>query len=108
MVFVIAGVMEVSTPEGMNEESAGAVMLGLLLVTSLVASFTALGLGIGGLIEKDKKKIFAILGTVFAAIIFMFTIFLIVLGLVMESISEEPKRPAPAPTRRAPGFNKMR
>ena len=32
-----------------------------------IAGLVALGLGIGGLIQKERKKIFAILGTVFSA-----------------------------------------
>ena len=47
----------------------------------LGASLVALGLGIGGLIQKDRKKIFAILGTVFAAITFLGTILLMMVGL---------------------------
>ena len=35
-------------------------------------SLVALMLGIGGLIQKDRKKIFAILGTVFSAVIILF------------------------------------
>jgi hypothetical protein len=33
------------------------------------APLLALGLGIGGLIQKDRKKIFAIFGTIFSAVV---------------------------------------
>jgi hypothetical protein len=36
---------------------------------TLIISLVALGLGIGGLIQKDQKKLFAILGTIFSAAI---------------------------------------
>ena len=81
LLLVIAGVMETSTPGGMDENSAGAMMVGLFLFAFLGAALVALGLGIGGLIEKDRKKIFAILGTVFAAITVVGTIFILMLGL---------------------------
>ena len=42
----------------------------------------ALGLGIGGLLQKDRKKIFAILGTIFSAM----TIIFIVVGYVILMI----------------------
>ena len=81
LVIVIAAVMETSTPGGMDEESAGAIMVGLFLFAFLGAALVALGLGIGGLIEKERKKIFAILGTVFAALTIVGTIFIMMLGL---------------------------
>ena len=77
----VAGVMQASTPGGMDEKSAGAVVVGLFMIFFLGASLVALGLGIGGLIQKDRKKIFAILGTVFAAITFLGTILLMMVGL---------------------------
>ena len=42
------------------------------------------GLGIGGLLQKERKKVFAILGTVFSAAIILCTVTLIALGLAME------------------------
>jgi uncharacterized membrane protein len=81
LLIVIAGVIEASTPGGMDEKSAAAVIVGLFMIFFLGASLVALGLGIGGLIQKDRKKIFAILGTVFAAITFLGTILLMMVGL---------------------------
>ena len=83
LVIVIAGVMEASTPGGMDEESAGAVMVGLFLFAFLGAALVALGLGIGGLLQKERKKIFAILGTAFSSVSLVVTIFIMILGLAM-------------------------
>jgi len=83
LLIVIAGVMEVSTPGGMNEESAGAVIVGLFLFAFLFACLVTLVLGIAGLIQKDRKKIFAILGTVFSAVTLVGTISLVMLGLAI-------------------------
>jgi uncharacterized membrane protein len=83
LLIVIAGVMEVSTPGGMDERSAGAMMVGLFLFVFLGASLVALGLGIAGLLQKDRKKIFAILGTIFSAVTIVGMIFIVMLGLAM-------------------------
>ena len=39
------------------------------LMGALFASIVPLGLGIGGICEKDTKKLFAVLGTVFSGIL---------------------------------------
>ncbi|MFN5869170.1 MAG: hypothetical protein ACK46A_07565 [Akkermansiaceae bacterium] len=75
--------MEASSPGGMDEESTSAVMVGLFLFAFLGAALIALGLGIAGLLQKERKKIFAILGIVFSAVSLLVTIFLIILGLAM-------------------------
>jgi hypothetical protein len=75
--------MEASTPGGMDEDSAGAVMVGLILFAFLGAALVALGLGIGGLLQKERKKIFAILGAVFSSVCLVGTISLVILGLTM-------------------------
>ena len=76
--------MEVSTPGGIDEESAGAMMVGLFLFAFLFLALIGLGLGIGGMLEKNRKNIFAILGTVFSALVIVGTLFVILLGLVIS------------------------
>lgn len=83
LLVIIAGVLEVSTPGGMDEESIAAVLIGLFLFAFLGAELVALGLGIGGLIQQDRKKIFAILGVVFSATALLITLFILFLGLAM-------------------------
>lgn len=84
ILIVIAGAIEVSTPGGMDEESIGAVVLGLFLFAFFFVALVALGLGIGGLNQKNRKTIFAILGTVFSAITVLGTIVVIMLGLALS------------------------
>jgi ABC-type polysaccharide/polyol phosphate export permease len=45
-----------------NEDSPEAVVVGLVFVLALVGAFIGLGLGIGGLFQSDRKRVFAILG----------------------------------------------
>ena len=84
LIIVIAGVMEASTPGGIDEKSLGAMMVGLFLFAFMGADLVALGLGIGGLFQKEKKKIYAILGTVFSSVLLVPTIMLIMLGLATK------------------------
>jgi len=81
LIYVIAGAMEVSTPGGMDEKFATAMSLFLLVF--LEASLVALGLGIAGLLQKDRKKIFAILGTIFSAVTIVWMISIVMLGRAM-------------------------
>ena len=83
IVIVIAGVMEASTPGGIDETSAGAVMVGLFLFLFIGMALVALGLGIAGLLQKQRKKIFAVLGTVFSSVTLVGTAFIMLLGLAM-------------------------
>ena len=81
LLIVIAGVVEVSTPGGIDEESVAAIMIGLCFFAFLFTSFVALGCGIAGVLQKERKKVFAILGTVFSALTIIVPISLMMLGL---------------------------
>ncbi|MGU5664466.1 hypothetical protein, partial [Aeromonas sanarellii] len=61
----------------------GAVIVGLFLFAFLGAALVALGLGIAGLLQKERKKLFAILGTVFSAVSLVVTIFIMIIGSAM-------------------------
>ena len=83
MLVVIATIIEGSTPGGMNEDSIGAIIIGLFVFLFLGMALVALALGIVGILQKGRKKIFAILGTVFSGVSFAVTIFIIILGLLV-------------------------
>lgn len=78
--FVIAGVMEMSTPGGIDEESTPAVILGMGIIFCVMGELAAVGLGIAAVCQNDRKKIFGILGLSFAAAIALFTLLLLALG----------------------------
>ncbi len=82
LLFIVAGVMETSTPGGIDESSAGAVVVGLFLIAFLMLDLLAIGLGIAGLIQKDRKKTFSILGLIFGASTVVITVFLMIIGLM--------------------------
>ncbi len=68
---LLAGYMEMSTPGGISETDPMAAVLGLLLLGGLLLAFVGVGLGIGTLFQKDKKKIFGILGLIFSSVILL-------------------------------------
>lgn len=80
----IAGVIE-SQSGGMDEESAGAVVLGLLLALTALAHVLALGLGIAALVQVGRSKLFAVLGTVFASTGLAGTVLICLLGALLEA-----------------------
>jgi hypothetical protein len=84
IVFAIAGILEATTPGGMDEKSAAAILTGLCIIALILVDIVALGLGLAGLFQRDRKKLFAILGTVFSFATVACTIVLIVLGLLAK------------------------
>src|SRR6218665_3861150 len=80
LLFIVAGVVESSTPGGINEESTEAIVLGLFIILMLFINLVAIGLGIGGLCQSERKKIFAILGTIFSSLTTLLAILLIIVG----------------------------
>jgi hypothetical protein len=81
-IIVVAGVLEVSTPGGLGEDSIAAGIIGLLIIAMIFVSMVALGLGIAGLVQKNRKKIFALLGTIFSALSCVGTLTILVIGMV--------------------------
>lgn len=84
LVFVIAGVLETATPGGINEESPVAVIVGLCMLGLLGLDIVAVGLGIAGLFQGYRRRLFAVLGLVFSAAIGLGTLLLIGVGLLVS------------------------
>ena len=80
IIMIIAGAMEASTPGGIDEESVEAVLVGLFLFAFMFLSLVALGLGIFGAVQAERKKVFAIIGIVFSSITLLGIVFIMILG----------------------------
>ena len=83
LIFIIAFVIEESTPGGMDEESGEAVFIGCSFLLLVLANFVALGMGIGGLCQKNRKKTLAILGTCFSGVALLGSTCVMLLGLAV-------------------------
>ena len=81
--FIIAGVMESNTYGGMDEESAGAIILGLSIFGFGFLDLLAIGLGIAGIFQKTRERITAIIGTIISSATLIITVSLIGIGLAM-------------------------
>jgi hypothetical protein len=84
ILVVIAGVMEASTPGGIDEESPAAIMLGLGIIGMVVLNVAAFGLGIGTLFQRTRKKLFGVLGMTFSALTIIGIISLIMFGMSID------------------------
>ena len=81
ILIVTAAIMEGASDGGMDEEAIGTILLGLLLIGGCLLAFVGLSLGIAGLLQKGRKKVFPVLGTVFNAMILLGVVGLILIGL---------------------------
>ncbi len=69
---------------GIDEKSPAAIVVGLSIIGILALDVVAAGLGIAGFFQKDRKRLFAILGTIFSSLTIVCTIILMIVGLMMK------------------------
>ena len=68
----------------LDKHSSFAIISGMIIIALLMCDMIALGLGIAGIIEKKRKKIYAILGTIISAVMIVIVISLMVFGLMVQ------------------------
>lgn len=78
-----AGIIEVATPGGLSENSPVIIIIGLCAILGLIACLIGIGLGIAGVLQKNRKIIFSILGLIFNATILLGVVVLIIVGNLM-------------------------
>ena len=78
VLVAIAAVLASASPGGLDAKSASAIVLGLLMFLFLFVELVALGLGVAGLFQRGRNKVFAILGIAFSV-----TSVLTILGLMV-------------------------
>jgi hypothetical protein len=84
VAVVAAGVIEVSNPGGMDEESPQAIVIGLCVCGGLFLDIIAIVLGFAALFQSETKKLFAILGLVFAFAVLLGVVLLMILGTMAD------------------------
>ena len=84
VLVVMAGIMEASSPGGMDEESPGSILLGMFLFGFMFLSLVAFCLGVAGLLQSNRMKLFAVLGVVFSFLTLGGVLFLMILGMAMQ------------------------
>ncbi|MAG57797.1 MAG: hypothetical protein CMJ83_16040 [Planctomycetes bacterium] len=83
-LMIIAGVMEASTPGGLDDESPTIVLVGLLMLAAGLLDLIAMGLGIAGLFQAERRKVFAVLGTAFSTLTVLGMVALVVVGVKVQ------------------------
>ncbi len=83
VVVVAAGILEAKTPEGMGENSPAAMLAGLAFCGGLLLDVLGIGLGIAGLCQRHRMKLFAVLGVVLGSIVLLCDLFLMLVGALM-------------------------
>ena len=82
-LVVIAGMLEVSTPGGMDEESPQAILVGFGLFGVVAMNFLGLGLGFAGLVQPSRSRALAVLGLMANMLVVFGLCGLMALGLAM-------------------------
>lgn len=83
IVFAIAAILQVSTPGGMDRQSIQAIVVGLSMIALLFFDIVAVVLGVVGLFQKERKKVFAIFGIIFSSATVILTMALIIVGVLV-------------------------
>ena len=68
LAIAILTFLEYKDPGLLDRETMISNLLGLVIIAGIAVDLVAIGLGLAGLLHKNHKKIFAILGTIFAAL----------------------------------------
>jgi hypothetical protein len=82
--LVLGGVMDVSTPGGLSEESAAASFVGWLGLAGLLAGLVGVGLGIAGVTEKDRQCVLPSLGMILILGVAAMVVALVVLVIMAQ------------------------
>jgi len=83
-VFVVAVLLVVQNGGKIREDAPEVGLLGLGMICSLGLVVVGLGLGIAGLVQTNRKKVFSVLGVIFNLTILLGTGLLMILGQVMK------------------------
>ena len=83
ILIVVAGLLESTTPGGIDENSPIAIVLGLVMIGGFLLDLLAILFGIVGLCQHNRTKIFAILGLVMGCLVFAGCVLLIVVGILV-------------------------
>jgi len=84
IAFGMAGLHTIPGVVEMDEDSPWIVLLGLMVLGSFFGNLLAIALGVVGLLEKRRKKAFAVLGTVMSSVSVLLVIILIVVMILMD------------------------
>ena len=68
-LLVTAGVLDAATPGGIDGNSPVAVLVGMRMFGGLLLDMLGIGLGIAGLCQSHRSKLFAVLGLTIGVVV---------------------------------------
>ncbi len=83
-IFLVAGYLEMSRPEGIDEKSPEALFVGFAMILALGLTAIAFALGLAALFQRNRRMSLAILGMFFSTMIIAGTVLLMILGASVE------------------------
>lgn len=76
--------LEMTTPGGIDEQAPEVILIGLAMLGFMGLSILGGAIGFVGLFESESNKLFAILGTLTCAAVFLAPLALIIIGLALK------------------------
>jgi hypothetical protein len=80
LIFVVSVYLNIVNPDAFDEEGPGVIFIGAIMVLDIFLVLIGTGLGITGILEKGKRKVFSVLGLVFNGVFLV----LLVLSFIPE------------------------
>lgn len=82
-LVVITAVLMAHRPGRVNPPAVTVILLGLGILGGIALHFVGVGLGIAALFQRDRTKIFAILGLIFNALVVISICGMMAIGMVV-------------------------
>jgi hypothetical protein len=83
-LIIVAGIMEITTPGGVDEQSLQVMLLGLVMLAGMLGALVGAVLAIIGLTERNRYKAYPVLGLGINGLILLGVVALMVIGTVMS------------------------
>ena len=83
-IIMIAGYLEMSRPEGIDEKSPEALIIGFSMILAMGITVIAFGLGLAALFQRNRRMSLAVLGMFFSAMVIVGTILLVIIGNTVD------------------------
>ena len=85
VLFIYSAKIEAENPEVfLDETSFEAMIAGLVIIAIIMVSSIGFGFGIAGLFQKNRKKVFSVLGTILSLIIVLLLVSSILFGIYLD------------------------
>ena len=81
----IAAYMQATTPGGVNQRAASTVLTGLVMLSGMFMALVAGGLGVAGMFQTTRRRLFAVIGAVLSAAQLLLVVALMFIGFVART-----------------------